>query len=666
MTLPALCALLSAAVGAISPSAPSHAVSWGAFGARATATTARTLNLLVVPMRFAGHDTTFSSDTLDAIFSRAGSTVNVRDYFRQQSKGQLEVAARVLPWSMSSLPRDSCGVGVAAADSCNTRLMREVANHALQAGVDLAKYDNDGDGAVDGLILVFSGKGYEETNSIYDIQSSQFEINQPTALPGGLTVNTYLRLAEVIKSRPTPPGTAAHEIGHVLGLPDLYDQNLTITGHDGGLGAWDLMSHGSHGLGWDPRATGPTGGWFPVGLGAFDRIALGWASPKEIDSAAEVRLAPGEIARLWTDPYRTRQYLLIENRDRSGVDSFLPGPGLLVTRIRPHRVQSYAATCPQDVNSDSADMGVTLLEASGKQRIAKGLDWEPLAEDLYSSAADSLWDDGTVSLRLPDGKPSGAALGSIRLDGTDLVFRANPSVRKGSPLRTTTVPVNSYSVADPPFTLAVPMKMPASGRIRAVQPVVSEHSGTICTEIWKTFTPTGMGAPLYSVCDTGGFHARFKGIWHELEQPIEVAAGERVYVGVRMVSGWFFAASEVDVDVDTCFFFQPGKTWSRIGVRPKIELVLETDSAASTIAKRAFAPGLDLRRVGGKISVRGARSGETVRFVVRNLAGQILSQGSVVCDARGAGVWDAREVTGIVVVEARSPSATKVEMLVEP
>ncbi len=40
------------------------------------------------------------------------------------------------------------------------------------------------------------------------------------------------------------PGVFAHEYGHNLGLPDLYDTSKQ--GHDSPVGAWSLMSSGSH------------------------------------------------------------------------------------------------------------------------------------------------------------------------------------------------------------------------------------------------------------------------------------------------------------------------------------------------------------------------------------------------------------------------------------
>jgi immune inhibitor A len=62
-------------------------------------------------------------------------------------------------------------------------------------------------------------------------------------------------------------GVFAHEFGHDLGLPDLYD----TSGGENGTGFWTLMSSGS----WasdSPYAIGDR----PVHMGAWEKIALGW------------------------------------------------------------------------------------------------------------------------------------------------------------------------------------------------------------------------------------------------------------------------------------------------------------------------------------------------------------------------------------------------------
>ena len=70
-------------------------------------------------------------------------------------------------------------------------------------------------------------------------------------------------------------GVFAHEYGHDLGLPDLYD---TASGGDSDVDFWDLMSSGSH--------SGPIFQSMPTHMGIWDKWVLGWADPVVIEPGA--------------------------------------------------------------------------------------------------------------------------------------------------------------------------------------------------------------------------------------------------------------------------------------------------------------------------------------------------------------------------------------------
>ena len=71
-------------------------------------------------------------------------------------------------------------------------------------------------------------------------------------------------------------GVFAHEFGHDLGLPDLYDTSGNTGGAENNTAFWTLMSSGANiGDG------GPDGiGDAPTDLGAWERIQLGWLEPQ--------------------------------------------------------------------------------------------------------------------------------------------------------------------------------------------------------------------------------------------------------------------------------------------------------------------------------------------------------------------------------------------------
>ena len=76
-------------------------------------------------------------------------------------------------------------------------------------------------------------------------------------------------------------GTLAHELGHYLGLPDMYDTGL-------GYGSWSeystgylsLMDSGSYGEDLD-------GNYIPYSLDIWSRVRLGWIAPVTLNPGDE-------------------------------------------------------------------------------------------------------------------------------------------------------------------------------------------------------------------------------------------------------------------------------------------------------------------------------------------------------------------------------------------
>lgn len=141
-------------------------------------------------------------------------------------------------------------------------------------------------------------------------------------------------------------GTMAHEFGHGLGLPDLYDLSWGNPEEDsGGIGRWGLMGWG---------ASGWKGSDGPNPLCAKSREFLGWIG-QDNDRLIEVRRDTTGIRLADLDqggvvykvPLRSlvvegdfleEEYLLLEFRTRSGsyYNRNLPAEGLLVWHVRPH------------------------------------------------------------------------------------------------------------------------------------------------------------------------------------------------------------------------------------------------------------------------------------------------------------------------------------------
>ena len=95
-------------------------------------------------------------------------------------------------------------------------------------------------------------------------------------------------------------GVFAHEYGHDLGLPDLYDTSGNTGGAENSTAFWTLMSSGANIGDGGPDGIGDN----PTDLGAWEKLQLGWldspsprrASPPRTGSARR-RARPGTASR---------------------------------------------------------------------------------------------------------------------------------------------------------------------------------------------------------------------------------------------------------------------------------------------------------------------------------------------------------------------------------
>ena len=90
----------------------------------------------------------------------------------------------------------------------------------------------------------------------------------------------------------------AHEFGHDLGLPDLYDTSGNTGGAENSTGFWTLYSSGSYGSSGKP-ADGI--GTKPIHMSAYEKLFLGWSNYKTVNynQKAEVKLGPAEYNTKW-------------------------------------------------------------------------------------------------------------------------------------------------------------------------------------------------------------------------------------------------------------------------------------------------------------------------------------------------------------------------------
>jgi len=114
-------------------------------------------------------------------------------------------------------------------------------------------------------------------------------------------------------------GQMTHELGHDIGLPDLYDTNTVPTWD--GLGYHCLMASGSWGT------TGGTVGSSPVHIDGYFKDWLGWGdliAATTGSNSVTLAAANGSNDVFRVDIPGTSEFFIIENRQQTGYDAGFP------------------------------------------------------------------------------------------------------------------------------------------------------------------------------------------------------------------------------------------------------------------------------------------------------------------------------------------------------
>ena len=252
---------------------------------------------------------------------------SVRDYFKDQSNGVFNPPFDVYGPFTSTRNANECGRSY-------TAIFTSALKRANDEGVDFSRYDNNDDGLVDMVFFLVAGysaaSNGEASGYLWPHASNLYyrRINYD-----GKFIDRYASSTELYGWESSPStvtvegiGTVCHEFSHVLGLPDFYDTDYSNNGGESHHpGEWDVMAGGSD----------FNYGRTPVGYTIFERYALGWAHPKTITQVGTYSLEPVNTSR---DGYILRtpvnnEYFIIENRQKTRWDAYLPGHGMVVARV---------------------------------------------------------------------------------------------------------------------------------------------------------------------------------------------------------------------------------------------------------------------------------------------------------------------------------------------
>lgn len=288
--------------------------------------------LICILMGFQDKAFTKSREAFNNLFNQVGYSVgnatgSVKDYYLENSWGQFNLTVDVFgPYTASRNMSYYGGNNYNGNDSNPRALITEAVN-AADAAANFANYDNDGDGKVDGVYVIYAGYGEEAGGGSNCIWAHAWNIS--TVYKDGVSISRYSCSAELrgnSGSTITAIGVICHEFGHVLGAPDYYDTNYATGGQFTGTGKWDMMASGS----WNNN------GDTPAHHNAYTKVKIyGWANATVLNSAQNVSVKNVENNKSFYQINSTTsgEYWLIENRQPVGFNASNPGHGLLIYHV---------------------------------------------------------------------------------------------------------------------------------------------------------------------------------------------------------------------------------------------------------------------------------------------------------------------------------------------
>ena len=237
------------------------------------------INVLVIPVEI--KDFPFASsiygssyrEKIDAVFngnseSETGYWESVSSYYKKASLNKLNFTFDITDtYECGSTTEELAANGIYASLYEGRKAIKSYKDK--YGGASLQKYDNDNDGYIDGVWLVYSAPDYGSYPYEYlgsdlfwafctdDVENGA-SISSPNLHSFGWASISFMNTND--DPNKVDSHTFIHETGHLLGLPDYYSYDVDggILGAQGGLAMMDLNIGDQD---------------------AFSKMALGWADP---------------------------------------------------------------------------------------------------------------------------------------------------------------------------------------------------------------------------------------------------------------------------------------------------------------------------------------------------------------------------------------------------
>jgi immune inhibitor A len=360
----------------------------------------------------------------DLYFGESEGKDSLKTYYEKTSSGRYSVDGEVSDWV--KVPYNEARYGSNYCGSSNCANVWDTVRDGVNAWVadqkakgrtldqikaDLAQYDqwdrydfdgdgdfNESDGYIDHFQLVHAGEdesaggGVQGTDALWAHRWYAYGTNAGATGPegnkaGGAQIGDTGMWVGDYTAQPENGGLGvfAHEYGHDLGLPDLYD---TSGGGENSVGFWSLMSAGS----WLGTGDGQIGN-LPGDMTAWDKLQLGWLD------YGTAKAATTSTHKLGVAEYNTKdkQALLVE----------LPKKAVTTTVVKPAEGSKQWWS---DMGDDLSNTLTRSVDLTGRTSASLDLSgWYDIEAD-YDYLYTEVSENGGSSWTALDGTADGKAI----------------------------------------------------------------------------------------------------------------------------------------------------------------------------------------------------------------------------------------------------------------
>lgn len=295
------------------------------------------------------------------------NVASVRQYFETCSHGQFSPQFKVV--GPVTLPQTMDYYGGVKDDGSDDKF-GEFCQDALALAKDMVDdwsvYDNDNDSRVELVCVIYAGYGQNqggENSTLWAKASTQNLLADDTHRITRFNCSPELfnpdeRYSNYINGT----GVFIHELSHCMGLPDLYATQKKAYVNNQGMETWSIMDYGLYNR----------NGFAPCPYTAWEQEVMGWTEIEDVGSKmADGRcqlsdvlpLIEGGKAYKLQNPDNDRNYIVLENVQKRGLNQYASGHGLLVFQVD----YPYSSVNMSDTpNNNPGHPSVAVVPAGGE------------------------------------------------------------------------------------------------------------------------------------------------------------------------------------------------------------------------------------------------------------------------------------------------------------